>query len=172
MMKFKYHLPFALILAMLLSVVSCKEDIKIELTPSCLISLSNLETDAVIKKLTADGWTRHKGIYTDYTYSKSGIHGKIELIEEKNLSEKVVWFTTESDILYEQWYVDLEKMGYRFKDVSEFRGLKELCGETESKNAPKIMLIISDSYSDETLTNLIGHTYSMYIEPISNNHDK
>lgn len=167
-MKVCYH-PFALILAMLLSVVSCKEDIKIELTPSCLISLSNLETDAVIKKLTADGWTRHKGIYTDYTYSKSGIHGKIELIEEKNLSKKVVWFTTESDILYEQWYVDLEKMGYRFKDVSEFRGLKELCGETESKNAPKIMLIISDSYSDEALSNLIGHTYSMHIESITNN---
>lgn len=158
---------------MIFAISSCsKKDIKIELTPSCLISLSELKNEDVIKLLTKDGWTRYSGVYTDYTYKKSGIDGNVELMEKKNLDERVVRFSTESDALYRQWYKELESMGYNFKDVSEFKGLHELLCEPKSEGTPVITLIFSDIYSDADFTNVIGHSYSMFTESISINQDK
>lgn len=150
---------------MIFAISSCsKKDIKIELTPSCLISLSELKNEDVIKLLTKDGWTRYSGVYTDYTYKKSGIDGNVELIEENNHDERVIHFSTESDALYQQWYKELESMGYNFKDVSELEGLQELRCESDSEDKPVIILINGEIYSDSAGTNVIGHSYSMHTE--------
>ncbi len=171
-MKINRYLLIA-IAAMVMMAISCSKEVKIELTPECLIYLNSLSSNEISKKLVDDGWkrtTKFNGGYGD-GYIKLGTNGAVEIRDEASKYSRV-GFSTESDGVYQQWHNELEKLGYKFSDVSEFKGIHELKCDPESDKHPVIMLVRSTFYEDAECTIPIGNSYLMYIIPHSEKSDK
>lgn len=164
-----HFMIFIMVIIMVFAITSCSNDVKIELTPNCLIALNELSGDAATKELNKNGWTRNSSItHFDKTvsiiYSKNGVDGNIEIPERSDGG--TVKFQTESAGQYKQWYNELVNLGYKFTDKSKYGNIIYIC-ENNSEKFPNIGLAIIVTYSDDKATIPSGELYEMWIDMAS-----